>query len=763
MDLFDLFVKIKADDSEAQETVGGLAGKMQGALGTAAKVGAAAIGAATAAVVGFGVSSIKTGGEFDKAMAQVAATSGKTVEEISDLREFAQQMGATTQFSATQSAEALNFMALAGYSAAQSMTMLPTVLDLAAAGGMELAQASDMVTDAQTALGLNTEQTTQMVDQMALTASKTNTSVSQLGEAFLTIGGTAKELKGGTQELSKVLGVLADNGIKGSEAGTHLRNIMLAMNPTTKDAKEAFEQLNFSAYDATGSLRSMDDIFLELQEKTKDMTSQQRTDILGKMFNKTDLASINALLDTQGARWDELTREIGNYDGAASEMAKTQMDNLAGDMTYFQSAMEGFQIAISDAFTPMLREFVQFGTDSISSITEGFRSGNMDAVFEGVGSLISELVVKITTMLPKMVESGIKILGAVMSGIIQAAPQLGSAAIQIVSVLVTSIASGLSELFSSGEGTIGSFIDGITEKLPLVLDTGINAVRKFLDAVTQRLPEILDKGVEIVTNIVNGLLQNLPTLITAAGTLMTEFLSFILSVMPQVLEKGVQLVLNIVKGVINSLPQIVNAARQVVTSFLNLIRDKYPEFLSKGVELIGKIIAGIIQMIPDVIKSAGDVAKNIMDTITNTNWLDIGINVVKGIANGIKNGISWVIDAASDVVDSIWDTITGKDGLDEHSPSKKMHQAGVFAALGLSEGMDSELDTISDSAMRMANAAMVSGIPVSTFGASPEMEGVGGSGRSMSITQNIYSKAMTASELMREARYEQERAVLAGV
>ena len=146
---------------------------------------------------------------------------GVTVDEIGELRDFAQEMGSTTAFSATEAADALNYMALAGYDAETSMTMLPNVLNLAAAGGMELATASDMVTDSQTALGLSLEETSTLVDQMALASSKTNTSVSQLGEAILSIGGTAKNLSGGTTELNQVLGLLADNGIKGAEAGTH--------------------------------------------------------------------------------------------------------------------------------------------------------------------------------------------------------------------------------------------------------------------------------------------------------------------------------------------------------------------------------------------------------------------------------------------------------------------------------------------------------------------------------------------------------------
>ena len=355
----------------------GAQANIEEALGGAGDIGAKAGGKlgeglteAFSKAVEFIGDSIQTGMGFDTAMSQVAATMGKTTDEIAELRDYAKEMGATTAFSATQSAEALNYMALAGYDTATSIKMLPNIMSLSAAGSIELARASDMVTDSQTALGLSLSETETLVDQMAETSSKTNTSVSQLGDAMLTIGGTAKNLSGGTAELSQVLGLMADNGIKAGEAGTHLRNIILAMNPTTKDAREAFEQLNFTAYDSQGNLREMSEIFGELKEKTADMTSQERQDIIGKMFKVTDIAAVNALLDTNAERWDEVAEAIDGADGAAQAMADTQLDNLQGDITLMKSAFEGLQIAISDEVTPDLRELVQTATKGLEWATE---------------------------------------------------------------------------------------------------------------------------------------------------------------------------------------------------------------------------------------------------------------------------------------------------------------------------------------------------------------------------------------------------------
>ena len=322
----------------------------------------------TAPLAGIGAASVKVTMDFDTAMSQVAATMGKTTDEIQDLREFAIQMGSTTAFSATEAAEGLNYMALAGYSAEESMAMLPTVLNLAAAGAMELGRASDMVTDAQTALGLSMEETTTMVDQMAKTSSTTNTSVEQLGDAILKIGGTAKNLSGGTRELNQVLGVLADNGIKGSEAGTHLRNILLSMN--TDKVKDAFHELGVEVYDTQGNLRNFEDIFPELQKAMDGMTSEERTQMLSKLFNKTDLSSLNALLDTTAGRWDEVGAAIDDAGGAAQQMADTQLDNLGGSVTLLKSALEGAGIAIGNTLAPMLRKLADWLNGVVTKINE---------------------------------------------------------------------------------------------------------------------------------------------------------------------------------------------------------------------------------------------------------------------------------------------------------------------------------------------------------------------------------------------------------
>ena len=329
---------------------------------------------------GFGAAVKKTM-DFDTAMSQVAATMGKTTQDMESeqvsidgfsgsLRDLAVEMGSKTAFSATQAAEALNYMALAGYDAQTSAEMLPKVLNLAAAGNMELADASDMVTDSQSALGLSLDETDTLIDQMARTSSKSNTSVEQLGSAILTVGGTAKTMKGGITEMNAVLGVLADNGIKGSEGGTALRNMLLSLGSPTDKAAKTLDALGVSVYDAEGNMKDMRDLMPELNAALSQLTDEERTQAIASIFNKRDLKSVNALLATSTDRWGDLSAAISDSGGAAEQMADTQLDNLGGSLTILKSALEGLAINVGDVLTPYIKKLAEWITGLVDKFND---------------------------------------------------------------------------------------------------------------------------------------------------------------------------------------------------------------------------------------------------------------------------------------------------------------------------------------------------------------------------------------------------------
>lgn len=632
-----------------------LAGGIKNAVSSvisSVKTIAGAVGDATSK---FMKDAVDAGMTFDSSMSQVAATMGKTVDEIGELRDFAQEMGSATSFSASQAADALNYMALAGYDASTSMEMLPTVLDLAAAGGIKLATASDMVTDASSALGLSIDETKIMIDQMAVASSKTNTSVAQLGDAILTIGGTAKGLKGGTQELTQVLGLMADNGIKASEAGTHLRNIMLAMNPSTDAAVGAFERLGLQSYDSEGQLRSMSDIFGDLSEKMKDMSDQERTDTLTAIFNKTDLSAVNALLDTSAERWQEVSDAIGKYDGAATKMANTQLDNLAGDITLFQSALEGAQIAVSDGLTPTLREFVQFGSDGLSKLTSAFKSGGINGAFEEFLNILGDGISKFAPMIATLAKNLVTTLFNTIKS------NIGSIKGILVDIINT-VAEWLThapELIDMAIELVSGIGGALISNIPLLLQAAIDIVSRLGTYIVENIPELVPSIIEVILGIAETLTNpdSIDTLVDVAITLMLAISEGIMNALPTILDKGYVIITRLANAIIKNVPKLANTAKEIVAMIAGTIIANLPKILNLGAQIVFKIVEGIYTWASKLYIVAAESVQQIADGFGEgiqaaKEW---GKDLIDNFIGGIKQKWNDLKDAVSGVAQTVQD------------------------------------------------------------------------------------------------------------
>ena len=724
-----------AGESAGGKFSGGFGSSLKSGLGTAAKVGAAGLAVASAAAVGFAKSSVDAGMKFDSSMSQVAATMGKTMLEMEsevgsvdlawgkfsgNLRDYAQEMGAHTAFSATEAAEALNYMALAGYDTQTSMQMLPNVLNLAAAGGIELAYASDMVTDAQTALGLSLDETETMVDQMAKASATTNTSVSQLGEAFLTIGGNAKSVKGGTAELSAVLGALADNGIKGSEAGTHLRNILLAMNPTTDAAAAAWERLGVEAYDSEGNLRSLEDVFSDLSKAMDGMTDLEKTKLISSMFNKTDLASVNALLATTSDRWDEINVAIDGAQGSAQKMADTQLNNLAGDITLFKSALEGAQIAVSDGLAPTLRDFVQFGSDGLSRLTDAFKNGGLDEAMSVFGSILSDGLNMIINALPKIVEAGASVLTSFVKGIADNIPQIASAAVEIIQSLTKVLIDNLPLIIDAGVQAIGSLTSGIAQALPTLIPAVVDAVIAIANTLTQpnNLNMIITGGIEIIIALIDGIVQSLPRLIEAVPQIISNIVGAIVSLLPEIASAGVRLVVSLGSGLVGAIPQVVALTPQLIAAIAGGIAKGIDQIKNTGKQLIDGFTNGIKGSFNGMVQNVKRLFTSFIDSIKgvfgihspSTVFANIGQNLIAGLANGINNMASNLLNMIRTLANNIVNSFKNLFGIG--SGRNIFTSIGENLMVGLNNGIVSKAQAVLDNLSSIASSIVskVSGV-----------------------------------------------------
>lgn len=442
------------------------------AANVAANITSSIINSVTSAISQIPQKMVEIGSQFESSMSQVAATMGISTAsaEFEQLSEAAREAGETTKFTASQAGEALNYLALAGYNAEKACAALPTVLNLAAAGGMELGRASDMVTDSMSALGLSMGELESFSDKLARTAQRSNTDVSQLGEAILTLGATGRQVSGGVTEINTVLGVLADNGIKGAEGGTALRNILTSLSAPTKKAREELDALGVSAYDDAGKLRALPDIFADLKAALEQLPDSEKNAALKTIFNKYDLAAANNLLGTSAERFEELAREIENSNGAAQEMSDTMNDNLAGDITICQSALEGLAVTAEQKFNGAMREAVQAVTGDIGELTKQLKNGELGESADKLAESFSKLLVSGTDVLANdvipAVVSGINYVVDHGEEILELVKDIGIAFLGWkATVIIPQIVMGLGSLTSStGAAVAGAAALGIALK-----------------------------------------------------------------------------------------------------------------------------------------------------------------------------------------------------------------------------------------------------------------------------------------------------------
>lgn len=585
-------------------------------------------------LAGLAKSSVSVGMNFDASMSQVAATMGTTVDQIDNLTKVAKEMGSTTKFTATQAADALNYLALAGYDADKAAEVLPSVLNLAAAGGMDLAYASDLVTDAMASL--NIEANKQNVDdfgnKLAMAASKANANVSQLGEAILTVGGTAANLKGGTTELTTALGLLANVGIKGAEGGTHLRNIILSLQSPTDEAAKKMQKLGLQVYDSQGKMRGLNDILSDLNSAMNGMTQGQKDSIINQLFNKTDLAAVNGLLAAQGEQWDTLAAQIDNADGAMGQMAETQIDNLQGAMTIMSSAFEGMQLAVYDELEPTLTEAVKWGTDCLTQLTTALSEGGPEAMLAAAGEIISDLAA------------------------------------------------------------------GIAEQLPGLMTTGVEIITQLAQNLTDTMPAMLDTGAEVLAALAQGIINATPALLTSATEIIAEFMLYLGDHADEIMDTGMQLLESLVIGITDNLPQLITAAAALIAKWAAALIAHLPDILKCGAAMLTTLVDGIVCSLENLAEAALACVAKLVGVWDGSmdEWGHIGENIVSGLLNGIKGAWNSLTKWVSDGINGLVSGVKGRLGI--HSPSKVFDEIGVQVCNGLAQGLDRGNKKVKDAA-----------------------------------------------------------------
>lgn len=488
------------------------------------KAATVAITGTAAALGGVAAAAIKVGSDFESQMSRVKAISGATGEEFEQLKAQAMQLGADTSFSASQAAEGMENLAAAGFTTSEIMNAMPGLLNLAAASGEDLASSSDIAASTLRGFGLAASDAAHVADVLAANANRTNSSVADTGEAMKYIAPLARAAGLSLEETAAAIGIMANAGVNGSQAGTSLRGALSRLSKPTKDMSEAMDELGISFYDSNGKMKSLTEQVGMLRQATEGMTDEQKNNYLVTLYGQEALSGMLALINEGEGSLGELTNAYKNCDGAAQEAAETMQDNLPGALEQLSGSAETLGLAFYNSVADNLKNAANTATESINNITDSFNNGGLNEAIQTAGDEFANLAVEAASHAPEMVDTAVDFIEAFASGIALNKGRILGAAGE----MAESMASGLAELLPSKlQEPVEDAIDAVAESLS---DGGLKkagkTAEKTFDSLIKVVGKLASTALPPLTKALDFAGENLDRLVVVAGSATAAYTAY---------------------------------------------------------------------------------------------------------------------------------------------------------------------------------------------------------------------------------------------
>ena len=742
-----VIIKIEGDDTDFKSKVNGLGKTAESGvskLGNVVKTAAVGIGGAMVAIGGY---AIKVGSDFESAMSNVAAISGATGDDLQMLKDTAQEMGATTQFSATEAANALSYMALAGWDANQSASALPGVLNLAAASGMELASASDMVTDYMSAFGMSCEQSGYFADMLAYAQSNANTTAELLGESYKNCAANMAAAGQDVETTTSLLAMMANQGLKGSEAGTALAAVMRDLTAKMSDGAIKIGDTSVAVQDANGNYRDLTDILQDVESATNGMGDAEKAAALSSTFTADSIKGLNLILNAGVSNAADFENQLRNSGGTAENMANVMNDNLAGAMKSLQSRAEAFGIAIYESFSVQLKDAVNAAADALGSLTDAFETGGIEGAFNQLGILAQQGIQTIIAQAPAMTQAATQMISNFASGLAEGVPNVLAQALPLILQFTESLRENAGTLIDAGLNLILQLAQGIANSLPLLIEYIPQIVTNIAGIINDNAPKILATGVQILATLTLGIIQALPVLIASLPNIILAivnvFSAFNWISLGQLIVKGVkagvsllgtalksagtaaanafrsinwagvgQAAINFIRSAISGAAGLVSSGlRSVGTQAMNAFRSiNWASVGRAAINFIKSAITGAAGLVASALRAAATAGLNAFKSV---NWGSVGKHIISGIVNGIKGAASALFNALAGLAKNALNA--AKNALGIKSPSRRFRDmVGKFIPLGIAAGVDKYSNTaanaVSNMSSKLTDAASVSAL-----------------------------------------------------
>ena len=608
------------------------------------------------AVVGIGAAAVKTTADYESAMSNVQAISGATESDMTSLKDKAREMGAQTKFSATEAGEAMTYMAMAGWKTGDMLDGIEGVMNLAAASGEDLATTSDIVTDALTAFGLTANDTDHFVDVLAKASSSANTNVGMMGETFKYVAPVAGALNYSVDDVAVAIGIMANNGIKASQAGTELRSIMSRMTKPTDEVESAMEDLGLTLTNSDGEMKTFNEVMLDMRSSFAGLNTEQKASYAAAIAGREAMSGLLAIVNTSDEDFESLTNAVANCDGTAQQMAETMQNNLNGQITILKSQLQELAISVGELIMPILMQIVtklQEAMTWLNGLSDSQKKliVTISLIVAAIGPLLI-IVGKLFSAVSE-ISKGIEGLSLLFSGL------GGTAAAGATGI------TGLSSVLTALTGPVGLVVVAIAGVIAIIVglytqcEDFRNFVNKMVADIATYIQDILSKIIAKIQNFIEWAQPYIEMFVDLVKGIVSVAIEYIkmsielsLSTIKAIIEVTLAVIANLIEAVLNTIQGVIDGVMQTIQGIIDVVLGVITGDWDRAWSGMCEILGGIIEAIGGII---GNLTSFLYDTFGDL--VDIafgwGKDFIQGLINGIKSMVSSVVDAVTGIAEKI--------------------------------------------------------------------------------------------------------------
>lgn len=647
----------------------------------------------TVPIAGIGAASTKFAMDFESAMSKVEAISGSTASEMGQLTDKAIEMGAKTKFSAKESADAFTYMAMAGWDAGQMIDGISGIMSLAAADGLDLATTSDIVTDALTAFGLQAKDSAQFADVLATASSSANTNVAMLGESFKYVAPVAGSLGYDYRDIAVALGLMANSGVKASQAGTTLRAAMTRMIKPTDEALALMDEYNISLTNSDGTMRSYAEVMEMLRGSIGKMTEAEQAKAAAVLFGQEAMSGMLAIINASEQDYQKLTDAIYNSQGAAEEMAETMMNNLGGAIEQLMGALESLAIRIGTAMTPVIRQVTEFVTalvERLNTLSDeqiqmivtigaivaaiGPLLIIMGKVVSAVGTIIGAIT-SVITVAGKVISfggtivAGLGKVASLITGVVIPAITSIGAPILIVIGIIGALVAACVAVYRNWE-ELSSFASTAWEAITDAVGNAAEAIGEFFSNMVESIGQFITDVGESISNSFSNFIESTGEFLSNMGNAISDGLRSIVNFVVEwgsgFIEKGKEIASSFVENFANFFKDLSERVMGFISDLIEKISNWGSNLVSLASQIAGSFVDSITSGIDGILSTFRSLFENLVDLIVNfkDRLFNAGKELftslfegVKSVWENLKSWFSGILSTVSDMVSKVTEPI----------------------------------------------------------------------------------------------------------